>query len=412
MKFSKLSQLFLVSSIGLVVATLLTACQLVSIDYVYVASAAGSASGTTGQIDIFAADAASGALRFSLPAVSSGGVAPVALAVSPNYLNLYVANQGTSDNLVHLAITIGSGALTQKDVVTGFGTPVSIAVNQAASFLFAAFYQGPGANSATVAALPLASDGTISNSASPITLLVPGHSGDTIVPTGVFALANNKAVYVTAYDQSVYNPSGTVVSGDTANPGWVFGFSVGTNGALTPLAGSPYEAGVKPSSLAADPTSRFLYVTDFASTQMIGYTIMSDSTLVAFLAPPTATGNEPGAITIDPRGLFVYVANELDSTVSSYALNLANGSPTLVATPVSGPVNPTGTEPVALVVDPSLGRFLYTANYLDNSVTGFRLQPTSGILSPTQATPYPSGGQPTAIVAVPNGNHEVQSVTP
>ena len=41
MKFSKLSQLFLVSSIGLLVATLLTACQLVTIDYVFVASSAG-----------------------------------------------------------------------------------------------------------------------------------------------------------------------------------------------------------------------------------------------------------------------------------------------------------------------------------------------------------------------------------
>jgi hypothetical protein len=38
MKFSKLSQLFLVSSIGLLVAILLTACQIVTVDYVYVAS--------------------------------------------------------------------------------------------------------------------------------------------------------------------------------------------------------------------------------------------------------------------------------------------------------------------------------------------------------------------------------------
>ena len=43
MKFSKLSQLFLVSSIGLLVATLLTACQLVTIDYVFVSSSAGTA---------------------------------------------------------------------------------------------------------------------------------------------------------------------------------------------------------------------------------------------------------------------------------------------------------------------------------------------------------------------------------
>ena len=35
MKFSKVSQLFLVSIIGLVVASLLTACQIVTIDYLF-----------------------------------------------------------------------------------------------------------------------------------------------------------------------------------------------------------------------------------------------------------------------------------------------------------------------------------------------------------------------------------------
>jgi hypothetical protein len=50
MKFSKLSQLALVSAIGLIVATLLTACQLVTIDFVYVAASAGASAGSAGQI--------------------------------------------------------------------------------------------------------------------------------------------------------------------------------------------------------------------------------------------------------------------------------------------------------------------------------------------------------------------------
>ena len=61
MKFSKLSQLFLVSAIGLIVATLLTACQLVTIDYVYVAASAGTSAGSAGQIYTYAVDAQSGA---------------------------------------------------------------------------------------------------------------------------------------------------------------------------------------------------------------------------------------------------------------------------------------------------------------------------------------------------------------
>jgi 6-phosphogluconolactonase (cycloisomerase 2 family) len=75
-------------------------------------------------------------------------------------------------------------------------------------------------------------------------------------------------------------------------------------------------------------------------------------------------------------------------------------------------LNATNTQPVSIVVEPSLGRFVYTANHLDNSVSGFRLNPNTGALQPTQATPYATGEGPTAIVAVPHGNHAIQTVTP
>ncbi len=76
MKFSKLSQLFLVSSIGLIVAALLTACQLVTIDYVFVAASAGTSAGSAGQIYTYAVDSESGALRTGAPTISSGGTGP------------------------------------------------------------------------------------------------------------------------------------------------------------------------------------------------------------------------------------------------------------------------------------------------------------------------------------------------
>jgi len=64
------------------------------------------------------------------------------------------------------------------------------------------------------------------------------------------------------------------------------------------------------------------------------------------------------------------------------------------------------------MVDAALGRFVYTANYLGNSVSGYRLDPTSGGLTATQATPYPTGAKPTAVASVPHGNYSTQSVTP
>ncbi len=403
MKFSKLSQLFLVSGIGLIVATLLTACELVTIDYVFVACSAGASPGSAGEIYTYAVDSESGALRTGQPTVPSGGTNPVAMATTSDYYNLYVANQG-NQTVVHFSID-GQGVLTQKDSVTLATVPVSIAVNSANTYL----YVVSGTSSATLTEYALSS-GTIGSAVATVQLAVPGYADDTIVPTGVTVLANGDAVYVAAYDQSAYNPGGSTTS--NANPGWLFGYAVGSGGALTAVTNSPYQAGVKPSALATDPVNRFVYVTDFASNELIGYTVLSSDALNFMVSGPFRTGSEPTAVTIDPRGIYIYLSNALDSTVSAYSIILSTGAPSAVVNTTGTGVNTTDTEPRAIIVDPALARFVYTANYLGNSVTGFRLDPNTGALSTLQATPYPTGAYPTALAAVPHGNHSTQSVTP
>ena len=413
MKFSKLSQLFLVSTIGLLVATGLTACQLVSIDYVFVADSAGNSAGSAGQIETYAVDAHSGALRIVAPAVPSGGVKPVALAVSGNYYQLYVAN-AASKNVVHFSIA-DSGVLTKVDSITLPETPVALAVSAASNFLYVVY----GSSSATLAEYPLSSSGAIGAVASQQALSVPGFASDSVVPTGVALIPNNNnttvapannAVYVSAYDSSAYNPGGTPTS--TANPGWVFGFIVGSNGALTPAANSPYQAGVKPSGITADPVSRFIYVTDFASNQLIGYSIQNSGSLNFLVNGPFRTGNQPSAIAIDPRGKFIYNANSLDSSIGGYTISLPTGTPSAIVSTSSVSVFNTDTAPAAIALEPAIGRFIYTANYLGNSVSGFRYDPSNGAVTQTQATPYPSGANPTALAIVPHGNHSLQTVTP
>jgi 6-phosphogluconolactonase (cycloisomerase 2 family) len=418
MKFSKSSQLILVSSIGLLVATFLTACSITTIDYVFVASSAGSGSSSDGQIETYAVDSESGALRPAGAAVSAGGVNPLSMAVSSDYANLYVANAGSSA-VVHFTIGL-NGGLTAKDTLTLSSKPVSLAVNTAGTYL----YVVSGPNPAVLTAYSLSS-GTIGSVASQKTLSLSAvsstYASDVLVPTGVFVLANNEtvqgnAVYVSAYDQSAYNPGGNVTcpSIGCANPGWVFGFTIGSSGALTAAANSPYEAGVRPSALAADPTNRFVYVTDYASNELIGYTILDGNSLGFLTNGPFKTGNEPSALAIDSTGKFIYVTNALDSTISAYEITLSTGTPTAAAGVGGSLLNGTDTEPVAVVVDPALGRFVYTANHLGNSVSGFRLDPTSGALSADQATPYPisGSGEPTALVVVPHGNHSTQTVVP
>ncbi|MGA2252577.1 lactonase family protein [Terracidiphilus sp.] len=404
MKLRKLSQLALASGIGLAVAAALTACQLVTVDYVFLAGSAATTSG--GAIQTFAVDSESGALRYanntgSSP-VDSGGSSPAALAVDGSYTNLYVANQG-NNTVVHFTID-GSGNLTNSDSITLSDTPVALAVAPSGSDLFVAY----GSSSATLAEYSLSS-GKIGSVVAQQALTIPGYEGDTVLPTAVTVMQNGAGVYATVYDQSAYNPGGTTTS--TANPGWVYGFAIGSSGGLTAAANSPYKAGVKPSGLVADPANRFVYIVDYASNQMVGFGISSGTTLNYLISGPYKTGNQPSAVTIDPRGKFIYVANALDSTVSSYAINLANGIPSATVSTTGSSNTSTDTQPNAIVVEPAEARYVYTANTLGNSVSGFRLNTNTGVISQTQATPYPSEEKPTALVAVPHGNHSTAIVT-
>jgi 6-phosphogluconolactonase len=410
MKFSKPSQLFLVSRIFLIaigalfVATALTSCEINTIDYLFVASSQGSGTGSPGQIQTFDVDSQSGAVREGQPTVLSGGINPVSLAVTHDTENLYVANQGSS-SVVHFDLT-GVGVLTQKDSVTLSAPPVFLITNIADTYL----YVVSGTSSATLTAYPLSS-GTLGSPVADINLSLPGaFASDTLIPTGLTVLANNNSVYITVYDQSAYNPGGAVTS--TANPGWVFGFTVGTGGALTPVSGSPWEAGVRPSAITADPTNRFVYVTDFASNQLIGYTIQSTGVLNFMVNGPFKTGNEPAAVVVDQRGEYIYVANMLDSTVSAYVISLSTGTPSAAVNVTGSATNTTDTAPDSILVDAALGRYVYTANRLGNSVSGFELNPNTGALAPTQATPYPTGFQPNALASINHGSHAEQSVAP
>ncbi len=404
MKFSKLSQLVLVSSIGLIVASLLTACQLVTIDYVFVADSAGTGAGSAGQIQTFAVDSESGALRIGEPTVSSGGIGPVSMAVLSNFYHLYVANS-VSKNVVHFSIST-NGTLKAADTITLSAPPVSVAVNAANTYLYVVY----GTTSATLAEYPISNLGVIGAATAVVPLTLPANPGDSVVPVAVNVLANNNNVYVAAYDVSAYNPGGTVTS--TANPGWLFGYAVGSGGALTPTAGSPYKSGVKPSAIVSDPVNRFVYVTDYASNELIGYAIQAGGTLNFLVNGPFKTGNEPSSIAIDPRGIYIYISNSLDSSISAYNIALPTGTPSAVVNSNSSLVYATDTQPVAIGVDPALGRFVYTANRIGNSVSGFRLDPNTGVVSANQASPYPTGANPMALVMVPHGNHSVQAVTP
>jgi 6-phosphogluconolactonase len=414
MTFSKSSQLALVSAVGLLIAILISACSEGTSDYIYVGSPAG--------INVFVEDSSTGVLS-ALSLQASGSVSPVAMVASADYANLYVLDK-TSNSVLRFAINSDSSLSLKSDTAAlpSNATPVSLAVNSTGTYLYVVYQTSAGA--AQLAAYALSSGAIGSSAIDTHTLTLASYPSDTIVPTGVAVLPSNNAVYVTAYDST----------NDTY--GWAFGFWVASStattktptdvscttgfavGSLCPFS-SAFSAGVRPSAILPDLTGRFVYIADYASNQLIGYNIISDASsdgttyaikLSAMTySSTTATGGYPKAMAIDPRGKYIYVANSLDSTVYAYSLNLSTGYLTGIVTSATSS-NLTDTTPVAIAVDPAVGRFVLAANKDADTVSAFQLNVDTGAIAPVQTTHFSVNGAPTSIVAVPHGNHAVQAV--
>lgn len=394
----------MVSAASLLVASLLTACQqftqTLTVDFVYVASAQAAGSNSYGEIDIFEINSESGRMR-PIPnsPFPSQGRDPVAEAVSSDYSSLFVVNQ--DDNTVVQFVIGSDGKLYPYNTVNTPGVfPLGIAADANDLFVLDTYQPLPSCNiaapcSGSIAVYPLtaatkstavtmgppAINPAVNSNYWPLTL--PGASSDVIVPTGVTVPGSGSHVYVSAYDSST-----------APNPvGYIFGFSIGSSGVLTPLNGSPWQAGRQPSALAADPSGSYLYIADYGNGNILGYSI-SSGILTPLSGSPYPAGNQPSAIVINPTYPYLFVANSLDANVTAYSMS--NGALTRLGS------FSTGLDPVAIGIDPSTNRFLYTANFLGNNVNNFVLSKTDGSLLNAQYSPYGAHPNPTAVAAIPH----------
>ncbi len=409
MKLSRSSQLVLVAAASLAAATLISACQQftqsLTVDFVYVASNRAAGPSQAGEIDVFEIDSESGRMRpIPTSPFPSGGRNPVAEAVSSDYQNLFVVNH--DDNTI-VQFAIGSdGKLYPNDTVNTPGIfPLAIAASKSNVFVVDTYQPLPLCSPAepctgSISVIPLVAPSTVANCATTVCLGTPANNSavngqywpltlpsapnDVIVPTAVNVLASGAYVYVTAYDSSTPSPVG-----------YVFGFSVGTGGVLTPLNnGTPFPAGAQPSGVASDAASAYLYVTDTSKGNVRGFSVGAGGTLTALNGSPYPAGGQPSSVIVDPSYPFVYVTNSEDSTLSAYSMS--SGVLTLIGTYA------TGLQPVAVGIDPSTNHFLYTINFLGGNVSGFELSPTQGTLLDSQNSPYGTNAQPVAVAAVPH----------
>ena len=394
MKFSKFGRIALASVVSLGLGFGVIACgPSNTIDFVYVTSSKQD----PGLINVYKVDSQAGAL-IPIPnsPYNSGGSNPVADVASPNGKNLYVVNHDSNTIVVFTISTDGSLAQQQSCPTPGT-LPTQLAINRAGTYLYVVETYQPSFNAKTpghgaLVVFPINATGQLGATGSLCTPVANGANA-------FFPVGNNPAAVNVL-------PSSNYVYAVNENDATISDFQVGTSGALTLIA--TYPVGVAPNAIASDPTSKFLYVTDGAANQLIGFTIQTNGTLIN-MQTPFKTDILPVSVKVDPRGIYVYVANYNANDVSAYTIDRGTGNATQIAGSTTYGVD---AGPTCVLIEPAEARFVYTSNFLGETVSGLSLNPSTGALAPVQNTPFKAAGQPTCSAAITHGNHAIEVVQP
>jgi 6-phosphogluconolactonase (cycloisomerase 2 family) len=189
--------------------------------------------------------------------------------------------------------------------------------------------------------------------------------------------------------------------------GSVSGFSVNpTTGALTPVPGSPYTAGMATGGLAIDSEGKFLYATNRNSDDVSGWVIQANGSLTPVPGSPYDLGDAttPAAVATAPvgHGSYVYVAhNNMNGVpfVSAFTYHGTTGALTeLPGSPFNAGLS--AYSPSSLLVN-AAGDTLYMANSGTSNISTFDIAAGAGTL--TQRA-----GSPTSALNAPRFLHQAR----
>ena len=319
------------------------------------------------------------------------GDTPAGIAVTPNNLFAYVANNNNDsipngDTVSVLNLTYNTVQQTIHD--SSFSQPYTVTINAAGTKAYVA-----NSNATTVTIIDLATN--------TVTGIIDGFDGPlgfAITPDGTRAYVNNYGtgngttvrvvdlntnaivgppltvgqapaamaitpdgafVYVVSYIMGVLN-TGTISIIETSNN------SVQTN-AISGLSG--------PFAIAITPNGQYAYVTNFGSNNFspVGTTVSVVSTSSNTIVDTITLGLQPAGIAITPDGAFAYVSNystvynafPVDLTSSQGTVNVIDLQNNTVSPSIIGGL---GFGPGAIAISPN-GQFAYVTNYSSNTVS-------------------------------------------
>ena len=347
-------------------------------------------------LEAFSVNLGSGALSLIGSEVSTGTF-PAAMALTPSFDALFVANKGSNDISTY---TLNSdGTLSASSSTTKAGTtPVALAIDPGGKYLFVA---NQGSSDISVFSISGSTLTEIANS--PFSTIPVGQTLPTD-PSGV-----------------VVSPSGNFLYVSNSLSGTVSAYSI-TSGSLSVLGASPYTVGTAPSGMAITANGAFLYVANTGSNTVSAFSMCDkvvttcvdpnhpDGTLTLIAGPAGAqafpAGQAPVAVAADPAFDFLYVLDKGSNQVSCYSF----GSGTGVLTNLPVPVVSTGTTPLSLVVvsgatGSNVGNtttnptdYVFVANNGSSTLSVYTLSTANGVLTPL-AQAFATKTNPSAVAA-------------
>lgn len=436
MKFRKFGKTVLTAALSSAIIFSLSSCvRSFTVGYIYVTGTTTATPSGNGIISGLKIDNNTGELRalHGLP-IGSGGSNPVRAVLLSGGNFVYVLNAGsnssggstcsvadpcTNANITEFAVG-GNGILTyQQTFYTQGFNPSRLLADTSGTHLFVLDDNAPGTTDPT-------SPSSTSNPNTYCAAVVTGATtcGDVTVfsvnsTTGRLTLVTNAQLTSSAGTQVTYFPVPAnpvdvayttsylmTVSGAAGTAQVVYPYAYNSStGQLTLSQSTPQSlngqldgnstpvlnttaivyAGGKVYVLDNDP-----YTTGAAPGQVLTFTIGTNGSLQALstggVVADDATQTDPVWLILETKGKFVYLANQQGATSSdaagitiysvdpsSSALTEAPGSPVTTAG--------TGASPVCLLEDPS-SQYIYTANGGAGTVTGTRVDPKSGQLTP------------------------------
>jgi 6-phosphogluconolactonase len=295
-----------------------------------------------------------GALSVLSGSPYNNGVAAQSLAVNPANTFLYA---GTTNGIYGYAINsngsisvVNSGTAVAQDMVA-----TQMQVDSTGNYLLASGI-GTSVQAQAIGIYQInTSTGLLTAlTGSPLPLYTGSTTSPTVVaPTGLLITPNNSYVYVSLATLGVQV------------------LTLGTGGALStgsaPTYLPPLSTSTSPADygLASDPTSAFLFIAEI-NTGLREFSIGTNGGLSEVSGSPYAVGTGPTGAIVDKTGSYVYVANKGSNNISAFSLTATSGKLTAIS---GSPFASGGQLPIALINDNSKA-FVAVINSGSNGSSG------------------------------------------